>query len=72
MPDLTPAEYEAAVAEEYGQFVAVTPINFDGVLAYAPGAPVPASNVKKYAYLEQGLVAKTNTKAAKAVTGQDA
>jgi hypothetical protein len=69
----TPAEYEAAIAEEYGQFIAVAPINFDGVLAYQVGAPVPASNVKKYGYLDQGLVAKTNTKAAqKAVTGEGA
>lgn len=68
----TPDEYEAAIAAEWGQFIAVAPIYFDGVLAVAPGAPVPADNVKKYGYLEQGLVAKTNTKAAKAVTGQDA
>jgi hypothetical protein len=72
MSALTPEQYEAAVAEEWGQFVAIAPIYFDGVLAVAPGAPVPASNVKRYSYLEQGLVAKTNTKAAKAVTGQEA
>jgi hypothetical protein len=66
MPDLTPAEYEAAVAEEYGQFVAEYPINFDGVLAYAEGAPVPASNVAKYKYDEQGLVKRIHTPGAAA------
>lgn len=70
----TPDEYEAAVAEEWGQFVAAAPIYFDGVLAYQAEAPVPASNVKAYGYEKQGLVKRTNTKAAAkaAVTGEGA
>ena len=62
----TPEQYEARIAEEWGQYVAIAPIFHNGVLAVAPGAPVPASNVEQYHYLESGLVAKTTTKAGKA------
>lgn len=42
--------------EEYGQFVAVQRIYHNGVLAYTPGRPVPASNVHAHGYDKMGLV----------------
>ncbi len=57
-------QYRAAVAEEYGQWVAVAPIDFDNARAYNVGDPVPVSNVAAYKYDERGLVAKAGTKAA--------
>lgn len=33
-------------AREYGQYVAIAVINIDGVRAFNPGDPVPASTVK--------------------------
>lgn len=63
---LTPEARELlkAQAEDYSQFVAVQPIYHLGVLAYAAGAPVPATNVKRWQYDQHGLVAKVGTKAA--------
>ncbi len=60
-------EYRAAAAEEYGQYVALGPIDFDGARAYNEGDPVPVSNVEAYHYVERGLVAKIGTKAAEDV-----
>ena len=65
--DATPEEvksFREKQAEEWGQFVAVQPITVNGVLAYLAGDPVPASNVERHKYLEQGLVAKAESKAA--------
>lgn len=64
----TAEEYLARQATEWGTYVAIAPIYVDGVLARQVGEPVPASNVERHGYLEQGLVAKSTTKAAKAVT----
>lgn len=61
-------EYRAAVAQEYGQFVAIAPIDFDNARAYNVGDPVPAGNVARYKYDQRGLVAKTGTKAADEAT----
>lgn len=73
MPDLTEAEaLRKAQSEEWGQFVAVAPIDYDGVRAYNVGDPVPATNVQQYGYLADGLVAKTSTKAAAAAVEQAA
>jgi hypothetical protein len=60
MPDLTDEQsaHAKAQAEEYGSFVAVGNILHDGVLAYTAGHPVPKSNVEKYGYEADGLVAK--------------
>lgn len=62
------AEEKAAFVEEqvaeYGTYVAVSPISFNGVPAYNIGDPVPVSNVEKYGYEKDGLVAKINSKAA--------
>ena len=57
-------EYRAAAAQEYGQYVAVEAIDFDGARAYNVGDPVPVTNVEAYHYVERGLVAKVGTKAA--------
>lgn len=61
------AEHRAELIAEYGQFVAIAPITFNGAAAFYPGDSVPASNVARHKYDEQGLVAKVNTKAAQDV-----
>ena len=71
-PVTTPEEV-AAFAEiqekEYGTFFAVAPISFNGSPAYNVGDPVPVSNVNKYKYDEQGLVAKVGSAAGQKVIG---
>ena len=52
------AEDLAAQATEYGTYVAVSPIDVDGVRAYNTGDPVPLSNVKAHGYHNLGLVEK--------------
>ncbi len=69
--ELTAEELEAAQRKEYGQYVAVQTISHHGVRAYNVGDPVPASNVAKHGYDDDGLVAKTSTKAGKAALGQE-
>ncbi|GAC1375213.1 MAG: hypothetical protein NVSMB4_03260 [Acidimicrobiales bacterium] len=54
----TPAEIAAQQAAEYGTYVAVQDIFFDGARAYNVGHPVPVSNVEAHGYLEDGLVKK--------------
>lgn len=69
-PVATPDEVAALRKEqesEYGTWVAVQPIQFNGVLAYLPGEPVPVSNVARYGYDQAGLVAKQTTKAGQEV-----
>lgn len=51
-------DYQARQAAEYGQFVANQNILVDGALAYTRGQPVPASNVERHGYVQQGLVRK--------------
>jgi hypothetical protein len=61
----TPEEVQTFRAEqekEWGQYVAVAPISFNGAAAYNVGDAVPASNVARYNYAEQGLVAKIGSK----------
>lgn len=48
--------HQRALRREYGQFKAKSAIRHNGVLAYNPGDPVPAANVRKHGYLEMGLV----------------
>lgn len=71
MPD-TATDLAKAQEAEYGTYVAITPIDHEGVRAYNPGHPVPVSNVKQYGYDKDGLVAKVDTKAAAAVLKADA
>lgn len=63
-------EYRAAQEREYGQFVATERIKIGGALAFRPGDPVPASHVERE-IVAQSQVARVNTKAAAAVTGQE-
>jgi hypothetical protein len=62
----TAEAHRAAAVKEYGQFVAIAPIDHDGVRAYNVGDPVPASNVERWHYVEQGVVSKVGTKGAEA------
>lgn len=59
-PDVQ-ARREAQRAE-YSQWVAVKRIYHNGALAYTPGHPVPASNVKRHGYDKRGLVEQRNKK----------
>lgn len=68
---MTLEEMQAAQEKEYSQYVAVEVIYHSGARAYNIGDPVPAGNVTEYGYADQGLVAKTSTKAAKAALGQE-
>jgi hypothetical protein len=61
------AEHRAEQEQEYGTYIAIAPIQFNGALAFNPGDPVPASNVKRYNYEADGYVAKVTTKAAQQV-----
>lgn len=58
MPDnpQTLEQHLAAVAKEYSQYVATEPIDVDGVRAFNPGHPVPASHV------DRGVVDKVQVK----------
>ena len=60
-------ELRAAQAKEYGQYVAVNPIDIAGARAFNVGDPVPASHVERGVVASED-VAKTTTKAAAAVT----
>lgn len=56
-------DHRKALYNDWSQWVAADDIPHGGVLAYAAGDPVPASNVKGWRYDEQGLVVKTGSKA---------
>lgn len=71
-PDYTAGrEHARALEKEYGQYVATTSIYHDGALAYRPGDPVPATNVKAHGYDGDGLVVKSTTKAAAKAAEQE-
>lgn len=70
VPFATPEEVAKLAAEqeeEWGTYMAVAPIAYNGVPAYNIGDPVPVSNVKRHKYLEQGLVAKGDSAAAQKI-----
>ena len=67
----TAEEYADAQAKEYGQYVAVERILIGNALAFKPGDPVPAGHVTR-GVVSKDKVAKPHTKAAQAVTGQEA
>lgn len=71
MPTDPAAEAEALIkaqTDEYGEFVAVEPINIDGARAFNVGDPVPKGHVSS-GVVDKSQVARRNTKAAEAVTG---
>jgi hypothetical protein len=58
-----------AADDEYGQFVAVAPIDSGWARAFNPGDPVPASTVKAHPeWVKEKLVAKADSKAADAAS----
>jgi len=69
-PVATPEEvksFRQQQVEEWGTWVAVQQITFNGALAYNPGDPVPASNVSKHGYDSKGLVARVGSASAREV-----
>jgi hypothetical protein len=69
MSESATEDYRKTLRDEYGEFVALQQIYFDGALAYNVGDPVPKSNVEAHGYLDDGLVARTTTKAAAKAKG---
>ena len=65
---MTAEQYREAQVAEYGQFVAVSPIDINGARAFNPGDPVPASHVERGVVLSE-QVAKTSTKAGREAAG---
>lgn len=63
------SKYRDAAKKEWGQYVAVSPIQHNGVLAYGVGDPVPAGNVETYGYLKDNLVKKVESADAKSALG---
>jgi hypothetical protein len=54
----TVADLRQAQQDEYSQYVATSDIYWGNALAYRPGDPVPASNVKVHGYDKDKLVQK--------------
>ncbi len=54
---------------EWGEYVALHAIDIDGVRAFNAGDPVPKSHVER-GVVSKDAVARHNTKAAQAVTGE--
>lgn len=70
-PDPATAEdVRKALAEEYGTYVAVAPININGVRAFNAGDPVPSTHVSR-GVVDEGQVARITTKAGRAAAGVD-
>lgn len=59
-----------AQVKEYGTYVATEQIHIDGALAFNVGDPVPVSHVDGKV-VDSSQVAKRDTKAGKAATGQE-
>lgn len=53
--------YRIRQMQEYGTWVAATQIFVEGVLAFNPRTPVPASTVAKFGWNKQGLVVPADT-----------
>lgn len=66
----TPEEFQSEQSAEWDEYVATEAINLDGVRAFNPGDPVPKSHVTS-GVVSKDQVARRNTKAAEAVTGQE-
>lgn len=61
----TAAELREALGVEYGTYVAVSPIDINGVRAFNVGDPVPVSHVDR-GVVESDQVKKINTAAGRA------
>ena len=59
-----------AQVKEYGTYVATEQIHIGTALAFNVGDPVPASHVER-GVVDSSQVAKRDTKAGKAATGQE-
>ena len=64
--------FQAAQEANYSKWVAKVAIDIDGARAFNPGDPVPDDPHVKNGIVSRDLVAGVNTKAAQAVTGQEA
>lgn len=64
---MTADELRKAQEAEYGEFVAVEPIDIGGARAFNVGDPVPKSHVES-GTVSQDQVARRTTKAARAAT----
>jgi len=67
--DKTLNEIRTEQAAEYGKYTALGPIDHDGVRAYNAGDPVPVANVEAHGYLDQSLVAESDSAEAKTARG---
>lgn len=65
---LSPEELKArqALLDDWSQYVALADIPYGNVFAYRAGDAVPASNVRRWKYDEQGFVAKRTSREGKA------
>jgi len=66
-PDATPEEvasFRDAQAKEWGTYVALDTILYNGVVQFNAGNPVPVDIATRLGYVESGQVAKVGTKAA--------
>ena len=66
VPPMSRADYDKAVADEWGVYVAMFPISINGVPAFAAGSAVPTSHVTRN-IVDASLVAKQGTAAAQVV-----
>lgn len=69
-PPTTVEDLRKAREAEWGTYVALVPIDLDGVRAFNPGDPVPVTHVTG-GVVGDDLVAKTTTKAGRAAAGID-
>jgi hypothetical protein len=64
----TADELEAAIAKEYGTYVATAPIDIGGARAFNAGDPVPVSHIER-GVVSQDKVAKLTTKSGRVAAG---
>lgn len=70
MSETTAEDARRATEAEYNRYVAKEVIFVDGGRAFNPGDPVPVSHVERGVVRDDQVVG-SNTKAAKAATGQE-
>lgn len=68
VPPQTVEDREAERVREYGTYIALRPIQIDGVNAFMEGAPVPIGHVES-GKVPADAVAKTTTKAGRQAAG---